>query len=89
MELLKMQHYKKQSQLRTEKYPAGPDRIHRLLLRETVTAIALPLTLIFTKSLQEAVLPQDWKDAVITPLFKKGARSLAENYRLVSLTSTT
>ena len=32
-------------------------------------------------------LPHDWKFANISPIFKKGSRSLAENYRPISLTS--
>jgi hypothetical protein len=32
-------------------------------------------------------VPSDWKKALITPLFKKGERNVASNYRPVSLTS--
>ena len=32
-------------------------------------------------------MPHDWKFANISPIFKKGSRSLAENYRPISLTS--
>ena len=32
-------------------------------------------------------MPDDWKVADIVPIFKKGQRNLAANYRLVSLTS--
>ena len=33
------------------------------------------------------VVPQDWRDANVTPLFKKGSRNKVNNYRPVSLTS--
>ena len=33
------------------------------------------------------VVPQEWKEARVSPLFKKGKRDKPENYRPVSLTS--
>ena len=38
-------------------------------------------------SLTEKCLPQEWKDAKVSPIFKKGSRSTPGNYRPVSLTS--
>ena len=60
-----------------------------MFLRETAYNIALPvsLTLIFRKSLNQSVLPEEWKCVNITPIHKKGLRSEAENYRPISLTS--
>ena len=46
-----------------------------------------PLQLIFSQSLLEGKLPQQWKDANVTPLHKKGPKSEVGNYRPVSLTS--
>ena len=37
-------------------------------------------------SLKESVVPFEWKEANIIPLFKKGSRNKSENYRPVSLT---
>ena len=41
----------------------------------------------FNISLKEGIVPGEWKEANVTPLFKKGSRSKTENYRPVSLTS--
>ena len=49
--------------------------------------LSLPLSLIFSKSFSEGELPQDWKDAIITPLHKKGEKEFTSNYRPISLTS--
>ena len=38
-------------------------------------------------SLQEGIVPFEWKEANIIPLFKKGSRNKSVNYRPVSLTS--
>ena len=57
------------------------------LLKYISNEIAQPLTVIFNLSLQEGIVPLDWRTANITPIYKKGTKSLAENYRPVSLTS--
>ena len=42
---------------------------------------------IFTQSLDTGELPRDWSLANVAPIFNKGNRVLAENYRPISLTS--
>jgi len=74
------------SRLKPDKSP-GPDNMHPMLLRETAHCITQPLTWILQKSVEEGILPDDWKRANITPIFKKGSKSAAENYRPISLTS--
>ena len=65
----------------------GPDEIHGKLLYEMRHVLNKPLTDLFNLSLQSAIVPQDWRDAIVCPLFKKGSKAKAENYRPVSLTS--
>ena len=72
--------------LRSDK-SMGPDGLAPKLLLEAKDQISYPLCLLFKKSLQETVIPDDWKVATVTPIFKKGNRTKAENYRPVSLTS--
>ena len=42
---------------------------------------------VFNMSLKEGIVPFEWKEANIIPLFKKGSRNKSVNYRPVSLTS--
>ena len=65
----------------------GPDNCHPFFLKECAEEIYLPLTDIFHKSLSSGVIPDDWKKANITCIFKKGNKQNPGNYRPVSLTS--
>ena len=65
---------------------SGPDRVPCRFLTELAPELAPILTKIFQQSLKDGVLPSDWKKADEAPVFKKGAKDLAENYRPVSLT---
>ena len=64
----------------------GPDNIKPLVMKETATTIAPGLTAIFKKLLDAGEVPEDWRTANVTPIFKKGTRYTAFNYRPVSLT---
>ena len=57
------------------------------LLKEIVEQISTPLAKLFNLSQEEGIVPSEWKEANITPLFKKGSRNKPDNYRVVSLTS--
>ena len=65
----------------------GVDGIPPKLLKEIVEQICTPLAKVFILSLEEEIVPSEWKEANITPLFKKGSTNKAENYRPMSLTS--
>ena len=56
------------------------------MLKELSEELALPLCILFNKSLESGEVPEDWKTAVVTAIFKKGTRSDPGNYRPVSLT---
>ena len=65
----------------------GVDGISPNILKETVEQISTPLAHVFNMSLQEGIVPFEWKEANIIPLFKKCSRNMSVNYRPVSLTS--
>ena len=77
---------KKIKAMKDNKSP-GVDGIPPKLLMETVEQISIPLARVFNLSLKEGVVPFEWKEANIIPLFKKGSRNKSDNYRPVSLTS--
>ena len=67
----------------------GPDNIPGQLLKEVAQEVTPILSLIFSASLHQGKIPDEWKEATATPIFKKGDRGKASNYRPVSLTSIT
>ena len=62
-----------QTQLNPTKVPAG----------------SIPLSKFFDKSLESSVLPDCWKEALVTPAFKNRDCTKDNNYCLISLTSPT
>ena len=49
--------------------------------------MAYPLAIIFQQSIDQSRVPQQWRTANIIPIFKKGSKRDAANYRPISLTS--
>ena len=65
----------------------GPDNIHPRVLKELKSVISLPLSLIFRTSYATGIVPGDWKSANVTAVHKKSDKTIADNYRPISLTS--
>ena len=80
------QMYTSLKSLKTSKSP-GPDEIHPRILKELANELSYPLTLLFNKTLEKGKIPAEWKIAQVRPIFKKGSKVSAGNYRPVSLTS--
>ena len=58
------------------------------VLRETAYLITPSLTYLFNLSLKTCTFPDEWKSAVVCPIFKnRGSRNNPSNYRPVSLLS--
>jgi hypothetical protein len=66
--------FKKLIGLDSSKSP-GPDGLHPHLLKSCAKNVARPLMMIFQRSFQTGTIPQDWKTAVISPIFKKGLKT--------------
>jgi hypothetical protein len=58
----------------------GPDQIPTRILKEACNEIAPFLTIILRQSLTTGEVPEDWQQANITAIYKKGDRSQAVNY---------
>jgi hypothetical protein len=51
---------------------SGPDKISHKMLQISPEKIAIPLQIIFNKSLRQCKYPPSWKNAHVTAIFKKG-----------------
>ncbi len=60
--------------LKVNKSP-GPDTISPRILKEAKHEFSIPLTLLVNKSLQSGTMPDEWKFANVTPIFKQGSKS--------------
>ena len=65
---------------------AGVDGIGSKMLIELANVIADIVSCLFRKSLSSGDIPDDWKSANVTAIFKKGSKYIPGNYRPVSLT---
>ena len=63
----------------------GNDDLPSNLLKDVSSCIANPLVYIFNLSLATSIIPQAWKVARITPLYKSGLSTNIDNYRPISV----
>ena len=63
----------------------GLDNIPPRLLKDSACIVATPLTTIINASLRQGIVPDDWKSARVTPLFKKGKVEDLDSYRPISV----
>ncbi|MES9994358.1 MAG: reverse transcriptase family protein [Candidatus Thiodiazotropha sp.] len=67
---------------------AGPDSIDNRLLKELAQPLCAPLADLFNFSIAKGKVPNLWKQANVTPVFKKNDPSDVSNYRPISLLNT-
>lgn len=65
---------------------AGQDEVRPMVLKKLALFIAPVLYVIFTRSLSTHTVPNDWKMAMITAVFKKGDKDSPTNYCPILLT---
>ena len=57
----------------------GPDEIPSRILKEYASEITPTLTIILNKSLASGILPESWRQANISHIFKKGEHTKPSN----------
>ena len=65
----------------------GPDCILPIVLKTLRDEVSMPLTILFRKCIDDGSIPDEWRDANIIAIHKKGSKADPGNYRGVSLTS--
>ena len=58
------------------------------LLKDAPFILAKPLTHVINLSFKAGVVPTDWKEAKVVPIYKSGPRSQVDNYRPTSILPT-
>ena len=66
----------------------GPDGIGPKILKPLKEVIAPSLLKLFRATMTHKKVPKIWKQANVTPIYKKGDRSDPNNYRPISLLNT-
>ena len=74
------------SEIKLDSAP-GPDGIPAILLKRCATSLSVPIHLLWSESMSSGIVPSFYKTGFVTPLYKKGSRCEASNYRPVTLTS--
>ena len=63
----------------------GQNLLSPRLLKEEANVLAEPLSILFNRSLETCYFPVIWKDANVSPIYKKDDKTLPSNYRPISL----
>ena len=71
-----------------DKLSLTPERVPAYFIKRVINSILHPLLIIFNNSLKFNFIPKQWKQSIISPIFKKGDKRNASNYRPVAQTSS-
>lgn len=71
-----------------DKISRTPDQVPIYFIKRVIGPLLTPLLFLFNSFYKNGFVPNQWKMANIIPVFKKGNRNKAQNYRPISLTSS-
>ena len=66
----------------------GTDGIPTVLYKKLAWVLAPYMAYLVNQIFRTSVFPDRWREGIITPIFKKGARNLKSNYRPVVITNS-
>lgn len=66
--------------------PGGPTGIPPKIIKAVGAALVQPVTHLFEMCIVQSTVPSHFKEAFVTPIFKKGERHDPSNYRPISVT---
>jgi hypothetical protein len=58
--------------IRLQLQSEGPDGLHPMVLGRCTAELAKPLAILYGKSFEQGVVPEEWRIANVTQIFKKG-----------------
>ena len=64
---------------------AGYDNLHAIVIRSMYHELKILLMNIFSQSLSTGIFPDKMKIAKVSPIFKNGKKTVASNYRPISV----
>ena len=70
--------------MKTNKSP-GYDNLHAIVIRSMYHELKILLMNIFSQSLSTGIFPDKMKIAKVSPIFKNGKKTVASNYRPISV----
>ena len=65
---------------------SGPDQMSPRLLKTVATEIAPALAFLFQQPFDTTTTPTQWKQALVSAIYKSGSKADPSNYRPISLT---
>ena len=64
---------------------SGPDGLPNLFIKKCMKTLLKPITMLLKESIENAEVPDIWKQSFLRPIFKSGSKNKINNYRGVAI----